>query len=446
MTQLWKHNRKIHSAIAAYTIGDDATLDQILLPYDIEATKAHILGLVKIGILTKKEVDSLIKHLNNLLKLWKAGKVKIRIEDEDCHTVIENYLVNVSGDLGKKVHTGRSRNDQVLVALRLYMRDQLVQINKTALSLATEFLNKAHTFNTTPFPGYSHTQQAMPTSLGHYYASFIESLLDDVEFSLSSLEHINKNPLGAAAGFGVAFPLDRELTMTKLNFSDIQINSLYTQNSRGKYESIYLESLVQIMLTLGKFANDMLIFTSREFGFFIIDESVTTGSTIMPQKRNLDGLELLRGYVSVVIANQHAVQDIAKSIISGYNRDFQLIKKSLMECSHIVLSSIEIANIYLISSQPNVNVIQSKIVPDILSADRANELVTKKGIPFREAHRLVAESLADSNIKLTASELKENIKSKISLGGPGNIQLPIYTKRLQDLSTKLNKYKVSALI
>ncbi len=398
------------------------------MPYDIQATKAHAKGLQSIGILTKEELKKILSRLSVLEKQWKTGKVKIKVTDEDCHTVIENFLSGKLRTTGKKIHTGRSRNDQVLTAIRLYMKDNLKKIKKEAKKVAKHFLEFAIEHQNIPMPGYTHTQQAMLSSVGHYFCSYFESLADDINFLDSIYSQIDKNPLGSAAGYGVPLLLDRELTAKDLKFKKIQINSLYCQNSRGKFESIYLEGLSQIMLSLGKFANDLILFTSQEFDFFKVKNTLVTGSSIMPQKRNLDGMEILRGKVHVVTNNQTLVKDICRNLISGYHRDLQLIKQPLLESTQTVLDSLAVVDIYLKGIKPKEKAISSKISHDIYMADLATELAEKKKIPFRTAYKR-----AHKKITKYKPDPKENIKSKISLGGPGNLDIHYYKNKLKRL-------------
>lgn len=429
MSKIWqKSGIKLNPVIEAYTVGEDYLLDTVLMPYDIQATKAHIKGLQKIGILKKDELKKLLSQLTKLDKEFKKKKVKITVKDEDCHTVIENYVTKKYKKLGQKIHTGRSRNDQVLTALRLYMKDQIQEIRREAKKLARNFLNSAQKYKNVALPGYTHTQQAMLSSLGHYYTSFVESLIDDIQFLDNVYQHINKNPLGSAAGFGVPLLLDRDFTTKELGFKKLQLNSLYCQNSRGKFESLYLESLIQIMLTLGKFASDLLLFTSQEFSFFKIKNNLVTGSSIMPQKRNLDAMEILRGNVSRIINNQHLIQDLTKGLISGYHRDLQLIKKPLFESTDIVLNSILVVQIYLQGIEPKEKNIQSKIGKEIFAADIAIQKTAKKGTPFRTSYKQAMKDL-----KKYKPDFAANIKSKISLGAPGNLDILYYKNKLKNL-------------
>ncbi len=313
----------------------------------------------------------------------------------------------------------------MLVATRLYMKAKLSEFCVSCALLASAFVDAAEKYEAVPMPGYSHTQQAMLTTVGHYFASFAEGLLDDADFIVSVEKHIDKNPLGSAAGFGTSIPVDRKFTTKQLGFADLQINSLYCQNSRGKFESAYMESLAQVMLTLGKFAGDILLFTSQEFDFFAVNDSLVTGSSIMPHKKNLDVMEMLRGNVSVVLANQLMIKDIAKNLISGYNRDGQLIKKPLMESTRIVTDSLDIAAIFLKGLKPRIHRIQAKIDNRIFTADTANRLVLEQGIPFREAYRRTG-SIIESQ-----TDFMKNIKSKTSIGAPGNLGLTTYRRRIR---------------
>jgi argininosuccinate lyase len=401
MSKLWKKkDSKSDPLIECYTAGTDYVFDLRLMPFDIIASRAHAQELARIKILSNKELASVLKTLASLETEWKSGKVIITPQDEDCHTVIENYLVSKLGETGKKINTGRSRNDQVLTALRLYIKSNLSEVR---------------------------TQQAMLSTVGHYYANFVESLLDDADFLKATIEHGDKNPLGTAAGFGSSIPLQRERTTKDLGFAQVQINSIYAQNSRGKFESASLEALSQVTITLSRFSTDMLYFTSQEAEYFSAGDVIVTGSSIMPQKRNLDPLELVRGNTSVVIANQLMIKDIAKSLLSGYNRDLQLMKKPLMESMEIVKDSLDVVMIALQNLTPNEEKIAAKIHPGIFMADIANDMVTKEGIPFRDAYKK-ATMLDSKDI-----DLGKNIKSKVTLGAPGNLALDVYKKRLRSM-------------
>lgn len=425
MTKLWKKTgTKLHPAVEKYTAATDPVFDMEFLLFDVEASRTHAKGLKTIGILTKKELTDLESGLDSLVGDFKAGKVRITPEDEDCYTVIENYLVKRVGEAGKKINTGRSRNE-VVTMVRLYMRSHLGTLRAGAIRLADQFVDYADKYKNVPMVGYSHTQQAMLSSVGHYMAAHAESLLDDADYLRQTAAHINKSPVGSAAGFGTSIPVDRAFTAKHLKFEAIQLNSLYCHNSRGKFESAYMEALAQVMLTLGKFANDMLLFTSQEFDYFAVDASLTTGSSIMPHKHNLDALEIIRGNVSVVVANQLMVKDIAKNLLSGYNRDGQLMKKPLVESTGIVHDSLEIASVVLAGLTPKADNMKARINPGIFTADIANAMVMKDGVPFRVAYKKAA------GMNVGDVDLTKNIASKKSLGAPGNLDLAAYRRRIR---------------
>lgn len=430
MTKIWQKSKsKSNPVIERYNTGDDYVMDMEIFPFDVLASSAHAEMLGKIGILSKKEVISLTQELGLILKNFNEGKIKIRIEDEDCHTVIENLLIKKLGDVGKKIHTGRSRNDQVLTAVRLYIVHKLRAIavlNKDVIKMFVEF---AENNKNIPLPGYTHTQQAMLSSFGHWSLSFAEGLINDQEILNKAIDINNQNPLGTAAGFGVSFPLDREYTKKKLNFDKNIVNSLFAQASRGKFESLTLESLSQIMLTLSRFATDMLFFTARETAFVKVSESLTTGSSIMPQKKNLDSMELMRGNASILFSHQLAVKNIPKGVISGYNRDLQLIKKPLIESLRIVEGSLEVVREFLKGIEIDQEAIRKAIKQDIFAADMANEMVEKSGISFRDAYVKVGQALSE----VKDFSLEKNITSKKSLGSPGNLDLQYYKKILKKL-------------
>ena len=430
MKKLWNKSEKnsLHHAVEKYIAGTDHIFDLELMPFDIKASAAHAKGLEKIGILSSEEARKILSALSELAKEIESGKIGITIEDEDCHTVIENYLTEKLGDTGKKIHTGRSRNDQILTAVRLYMKDNLKKLQAQCVEISSIFLSLAEKYKEVPMPGYSHTKQAMLSSVGHYFAAFAESLVDDAEFAGYTAQYIDKSPLGSAAGFGVSIPLDREFTAKELGFENTQTNSLYCQNSRGKFESVYAEALVQIMLTLGKFANDMLLFTSNEFDYFEVEDSLVTGSSIMPHKKNLDVFEILRGNVSVVISNQLLIKDLAKNLTSGYNRDGQLMKKPLIESTEVVLYSLEVTGLVIKGLTPKSESIEAKIDTGIFTVDIANELVLKQGIPFRDAYKKAIEIASGKK-----TDLKKNLESKVSLGAPGNLGLDKLRDRIKKL-------------
>lgn len=421
-TKLWQSaSTQLHPLVEKYTVGNDYKLDKRLLPFDVQASKAHAKGLAKIGILTEEELASLIDGLDEILKLHEEGDFVIEQSDEDCHTAIENYLVNKLGDIGKKIHTGRSRNDQVLVATRLYTRKKLKQISSETIKLEKVFLDFAKKYEFVPMPGYTHTRRAMPSSVGHWAASYVEELINNHMLLESAYKLNDQNPMGAAAGFGVSLPLDREFTTKELGFQKVQVNSIYCVNSRGVTESYILSVLTQIMMMLGRLANEMIWFTTPEFNFFDLPYEFTTGSSIMPQKRNPDVFEIVRSNVSIIVGLQTQVKDICRDLISGYNRDTQLTKEPLIKAMGITRRSLEVVALVMEKITPKEEVLKKSLAPEFFAVNEALKLV-KNGMPFREAYQKIKENL-DS---LEVPDSVEAIKEVISLGGPGNLSLDRY--------------------
>lgn len=429
MTKIWQKTKlKSNKVVEKYNTGDDYLVDMEIFPFDVLASTAHAEMLGSIGVLDADEVASLVKELDVIVNNFNAGKIKIRVEDEDCHTVIENLLIKKLGTVGKKIHTGRSRNDQVLTAVRLYTLHKLHSIASLNKQLIEAFIDFAEENKNSPLPGYTHTQQAMLSSFGHWSLSFAEGLLNDQDIVKKAVEVNSQNPLGTAAGFGVSFHLDREYTRKKMGFDKNIVNSLFAQASRGKFESLTLEALSQIMLTLSRFATDMLFFTARETSFVKVSDSLTTGSSIMPQKKNLDSMELMRGNTSIIFSHQMAIKNIPKGVISGYNRDLQLIKKPLVDSLRIVEESLLVACEFVKGIEINIDSIKNAIKNDIFAADIANEMVETEGVSFRDAYVRVGQTLD----KIQDLNLEKNILSKKSLGSPGNLAIPYYKKRLKN--------------
>jgi argininosuccinate lyase len=422
MAKLWQtKSTKLHPLAEKYTVGNDYLLDQKILTFDLDASAAHAQALKKLGILSQDELKKLLDGLEEIRALHAKGEFRITQEDEDCHTAIENYLVKKLGHLGKKIHTCRSRNDQVLVATRLYTRKKLKQISKELIGLEKVFLTMAKKYQFVPMPGYTHTRRAMPSSIGHWAAAYLEELINNHMILETAYKLNDQNPLGAAAGYGINFDIDRRLTTKILKFKKTQINSLYCVNSRGSTESYILSVLTQIMMTIGRLANEMIWFTTPEFNFFHLPGEFTTGSSIMPQKRNPDVFEIARSNVGVIVALQTQVKDISKNLVSGYNRDTQLTKEPLIKGLGIARRSLEIMALAMSKIKPNKEVLMRSLTPELFAAFEANKLV-KNGMTFRDAYQQIKENLD----KLTVHDPVAAIKEVVSLGGPGNLGLQYY--------------------
>lgn len=422
MKKLWQtKTTKLHPLIEEYTVGNDHELDKNLLEFDIKASIAHAKALKKANIITDKECETLADGLKDTLELFEKGEFEIKQSDEDCHTAIENYLVEKYGDLGKKIHTGRSRNDQVLVATRLYTKKKLKEISGKLVELQKVFLKIAKEYEFVSLPGYTHTRRAMPSSVGHWAAAYLEELINNHLILESAFKLNNQNPLGAAAGFGVNLDIDRNYTTELLGFGRTQINSLYCVNSRGLIENYILSVLSQIMLTLGRLATEMIWMTTAEFDFFDLPFEFTTGSSIMPQKRNPDVFEILRGNVSMVIGFQTQIRDICKNLISGYNRDTQLTKEPLIKGLDIVKKSLKVTVLVMSGVKPKVEHLNNSLTPELFATYEANKYV-KEGMPFRDAYQKVKENIEELSVP-SQDELKKEIST---LGSPWNLDLDSY--------------------
>lgn len=389
--KIWQKtgSQKLNTAVETFTIGVDYLLDTELVPYDVQGSIAHAEMLHKIGILSKKELQQAIKGLQKIEKQWKEGKFKIHKNQEDCHSTIETFLTEHCGDVGKKIHTGRSRNDQILVTLRLYTKAQLLKITAQTQGLVRTLHAKAALHKKTLMPGYTHMQRAMPSTVHMWLENFAESLSDDLELLKTVSKIINQNPLGSAAGFGESIlRLDRAFTTKKLGFTKTQNNPMYCALSRGKFENIVLQALSQIVFTIGKMASDLLLFTTKEFDFFSLPDAFRTGSSIMPQKKNYDVLELMRGNVALFNGYQYQIQGIIQNLPSGYNRDFQLTKEPYMKALKLTQDMIGIGALIVENLRVHTKKLTTACSPELYATDDVYKLV-KKGVHFREAYREV---------------------------------------------------------
>ena len=424
MAKLWGKGYELEPEIERFTVGEDYLLDRDLVRADVVGSAAHATMLAKVGLLTAKERDRLLDGLRSVLKDFAAGKFSITPSEEDVHTAVEEYLTDRLGDLGKKLHTGRSRNDQVLLDLRLWGKEQLHALAERTLALvrALETFAKKHEF--VPMPGRTHMQVAMPSSLGLWAGAAAEALLDDLELLKAAHTLTDQSPLGSGAAYGSALPLDRKMVADLLGFAKVQNNVLYCANSRGKAELATLAASGQVMLDLARLATDLLIGSMPEFGYFRIPKELCTGSSMMPQKRNPCGLELVRAKAAGVLARGQEVAAILRALPSGYNRDFQETKGPFMRGVEATLGSLRIMAITFERLEVVEENLRKGFIPEIFATDRALELVGE-GMPFRDAYRQVAAHLDE----LASRDPVENLKSKTLQGGPGNLGLKDLGKR-----------------
>ncbi len=435
MTKLWDKGYVLDKEIEQFTVGEDYVLDMNLVKADVFGSIAHAKMLSKIGVLTPKEFVSLKKCLLEILSSSKKGQFKIKPEDEDVHTAVENFLIRKLGNLGKKIHTARSRNDQVLVDVRIFTRERLLEIQAEVLNLARALVNFADRYKSVPMPGRTHTQRAMPSSVGLWASAFAESLMDDFELLKITYQLNNQCPLGSAASYGVPLPIDRHLVSDLLGFDRVQNNVLYANNSRGKIEAIVVFALAQVTEDLSKLSNDIIFFSVPELGYFSLPKEYCPGSSIMPQKQNPGPLELIRARSALTVSRLFQLLVTIRNLPSGYNRDLQETKKPLMESLSTTELCLKVAGKIIRNLKVNKKVLLDSFTPEIFAADRALKLAVKEGIPFRDAYHKVAKELN----KLKTEDPAKNILSKKHLGAPGNLGLAKLRKKIDTERKNIQK-------
>lgn len=425
---LWdKGQTSLDAQIMSFLAGEDVVLDRQLFVHDIRATRAHVAGLGRIGLLQAQDVTSLDEALEQLHGLFLRGEFILDERFEDGHSAIEAFLTERLGDLGKRVHTGRSRNDQVLVAMRLYLRDALAQAQTHCKAIAARAIARAQDDPYTPMPGYTHLQRAVPSSTGMWFAAFAEAFIDDAWLLKMTAQWVDANPLGTAAGYGVNIALDRDGVTEALGFDRMQINPIYAQNSRGKFELQALSALGQALLDVRRMAWDLSLFTTAEFAFVALPDKYTTGSSIMPNKRNPDVVELLRAAYAPIPGAITEIQQIL-SLPSGYHRDLQSTKGPLMRAVHHALGALALVERLVAELRWLPQPMREAISHDTYATDRAVELAVE-GLPFREAYRRTAQEL--EQLKGRAPE--ESVAARTSPGACADLRLDTLLARFEAL-------------
>lgn len=423
---LWSSDHQaMDDAVMKYMAGDDIELDQALFLYDIQGTGAHLVGLAEIDIITDQELAQFSAALKDLKKAYIEQKFELDQGFEDGHSAIEFYLTEHLGDLGRKAHTGRSRNDQVLTCLRLFMKDQLGLLKTEVVAVIEVLLPMVQQHQNTLMPGYTHLQRAMPTTVAVWLLGFAESLLDDLQHLNHMVKLLDSSPLGTAAGFGVPLPLAREKCAERMGFSRVQINPASAQNSRGKYELMTLHTLSYLMSDVRRFSWDLSLFMTSEFDFIKLASTHTTGSSIMPNKNNPDVVELMRAGLSVVEGAIQQIQSLL-SIPSGYQRDLQLSKEPLLKGMEMTRKTFALLPGLLQALHFNTEKMKSAITSEMMATDQALQKV-KQGQSFREAY---LDSKQDEDLIISA---EQSIADRVSLGGAANLGLDMLKERLAAL-------------
>jgi argininosuccinate lyase len=392
--KLWDKGISVDEAIEQFTIGKDRDLDVLLAPYDILGSMAHVTMIESIGLITPEELPLILSELKSLYDVSVSEGIRIEEGIEDIHSQVELMLTRKLGDSGKKIHSGRSRNDQILLDLRLYTRTGIDEIVGRTVSLINTLLEKSEKHKDILMPGYTHLQIAMPSSFGLWFGAYAESLVDDLTMVQSAWKIINQNPLGSAAGYGSSFPLNRRMTTRLLGFDDMNYNVVYAQMGRGKTERIVAQTLANLAATLAKLAGDICLFMSQNFNFISLPEELTTGSSIMPHKKNPDVFELIRGHCNKLQGLPYQINLIAGNLPSGYFRDYQVIKEVFLPAFETIGTCLDIANYAVEKIRVNPTILDDKKYDYLFTVEAVNDLVMK-GMPFRDAYREVGRQVIE---------------------------------------------------
>ena len=396
--KLWEKGIPTDKQIEQFTVGNDRELDLVLAKYDALGSIAHAKMLGKIGLLTNGETESLVVALEEIIEDVEKGNFIIEDSFEDVHSKIEYLLTIKLGDAGKKIHTARSRNDQVLVDVNLYLKDVVIDFKRQVKSLFDLLMESAEKHQNVLLPGYTHLQIAMPSSFGMWFSAYAETLIDDITMLNAALKIVDQNPLGSAAGYGSSFPINRTFTTQELGFETLKFNSVAAQMSRGKSEKIVAFAMSSVAATLSKFSMDVCLYMSQNFDFISLPSHLTTGSSIMPHKKNPDVFELIRGKCNKIQALPYEITLVTNNLPSGYHRDLQLLKEGLFPAIQNLKACLDIAIFAIKDIKVKDNILADKKYDYLFTVDSLNELVVS-GMPFRDAYKLVAEQLENGSFQ-----------------------------------------------
>ena len=423
--KLWDKGIKTDKKIDMFTVGNDRNLDLVLAKYDVIGSIAHAKMLHKIGLLSKDENNSLVKELKAILDIIEKGDFTIEDTFEDVHSKVEFILTEKLGDVGKKIHTARSRNDQVLVDMHLYLKDEITEIKNMVKALFDLLILKAEIHKKVLMPGYTHFQVAMPSSFGLWFSAYAESLIDDIYMLNTAYKIADQNPLGSAAGYGSSFKIDRTLTTELLGFKTLKYNSVAAQMSRGKTEKAVAVGLSALAGTLSKFAMDICLYMSQNFNFVSFPDEFTTGSSIMPHKKNPDVFELIRGKCNSIQALPYELTLITNNLPSGYHRDLQILKESLIPTIQTIKACLEMLTFSLENIKINAEILNDPKYDYLFTVEEVNKLVAQD-VAFRDAYRIVGS-------KIQKGEFKANkVVNHLHEGSIGNLCL----KEIKDKMVK----------
>lgn len=399
-TKLWDKGIEPDKMIEEYTVGNDRELDMRLAKYDVEGSKAHIRMLESIGLLTSEELGILLGGLDRIAAEIEKGNFHIEDDVEDIHSQVELMLTRELGDVGKKIHSGRSRNDQILVDIKLFMRDEIWNIASAVAALSDKLLALSDKYRNVLMPGYTHLQIAMPSSFGLWFGAYAETLADDLQLLAAAYHIADQNPLGSAAGYGSSFPLDRTMTTRLLGFADLHYNVVAAQMSRGKTERATAYAVASIASTIGRFAMDACLFMNQNFGFISLPPQFTTGSSIMPHKQNPDVFEIMRGKCNRLQAVPNEISLLTTNLPIGYHRDLQLLKDIIFPATEELKRTVAMCDFMLGHIKVRTDILDDPKYDTLFTVEDVNRM-TLSGVPFREAYKRIGLAVKDGEYKPT---------------------------------------------
>ena len=420
MATLWNKGTSATAAVDAFTVGNDRILDLRLARYDVQGSLAHIKMLESIGLLSADELTKLTAALEKIAASIEAGEFRLEDDVEDIHSQVELLLTRELGEVGKKIHSGRSRNDQVLLDIRLFLRDEIDTVHAEVKELFGTLQALSEKHKDVLLPGYTHGQLAMPSSFGLWFGAYAEALVDDLSLLKAARKVVNRNPLGSAAGYGNSFPLDREMTTGLLGFDSPVYNSIAAQLGRGKTERCVASALGSIALTLNKFAADCCLYMSPNYGFIHFPDSLTTGSSIMPHKKNPDVWELVRARCNRILACENEISLLCSNLPHGYHRDLQILKDILFPVLKMMHECLQMTSYMLRHIEVNTHILDNPLYEQMFTVEEVNKLV-KNGLPFRDAYRKVGAEVNEGSFRFETAGLKASDLGHSHIGSIGNL-------------------------
>ena len=435
--KLWQKDKTSLQEVEKFTVGKDNELDLYLAPFDVLGSIAHVIMLESVGLLKKEEKEVLINELKNIYKIYNSPSGDRGLDDgvEDIHSQVELMLTQKLGDVGKKIHSARSRNDQVLVDLKLYLRSAIEKTVINTNNLFDLLIEQSEKHKDDLLPGYTHLQLAMPSSFGLWFGAYAESLVDDVVTLEAAYRVVNKNPLGSAAGYGSSFPINRQMTTDLLGFDDLNYNVVYAQMGRGKTERIVASALANIAATLSKLSMDACLYLNQNFAFISFPDELTTGSSIMPHKKNPDVFELIRSHSNRIQALPNEIMLMTTNLPSGYHRDLQLIKEHIIPAFENLNDCLQMTGLMLSNIQINKDLLLDEKYKYIFSVEEVNKLVLQ-GVPFRDAYKKIAADIDAGDFTHSASPVHTH---QGSIGNLCNAEIQL---QMNDITQKFNFNKV----